>query len=125
MSCADILAKTYFHRVTARRQVSETAQETVCENAPCALSRSAHTSAPQPSDSGYVLPEARYRLSLFTRPELWFRLGDEAEITDYTGRIYRGICSDSVYYPSHCATVVEVRDITYPKENTDEAEVTP
>ena len=108
---AAILARTYFHAVTAYRPTLEGGEETVCEAAPCALSRSAHTSAPTPPDGFYVLPEAAYRLSLYTRPELGFRLGDRVAVTDETGRVWHGRTSDSFRYPSHCVTVVEVREV--------------
>ena len=108
---AGILARTYFHRVSAWRPSPEGGEEPICTAAGCALSRSAHTSAPAPSGETNVLPEASYRLSLFTRPTLWFRLGDRLEVTDETGRVFHGWASDSVVYPSHCVTVMEVREI--------------
>ena len=108
---AAILARTYFHTVTAWRPTLEDGEERLCEAAQCALSRSAHTSAPTPPDGSYALPEALYRLSLFTRPELAFRLGDRVEVTDEMGRVYHGRTSDSFRYPSHCVTVVEVSKV--------------
>lgn len=72
---ADILARTYAHRVTAFRPLTE-GEERLCEAAPCALSRSEHTSAPTPPSLFAAWPEALYRLTLYTRPELAFRLGD-------------------------------------------------
>ena len=108
---AAILARTYLHTVTAFRPLADGGEKSVCQAAPCALSRSAHTSAPTPPDGFYVLPEAAYRLSLYTRPELGFRLGDRVEVTDETGRVWHGRTSDSFRYPSHCVTVVEVRDV--------------
>ena len=109
------LARTYLYTVTAFRPLAEGGEERLCQAAPCALSRSAHTSAPAPPDGVQALPEALYRLSLFTRPELAFRLGDRVEVTDTLGRVYHGRTSDSFCYPSHCVTVVavsEVRDST-------------
>ena len=76
---AAILARTYLHTVTAFRPLPDGGEEAVCQAAPCALSRSAHTSAPTPPDGFYVLPEAAYRLSLYTRPELGFRLAEALE----------------------------------------------
>ena len=78
---ADILARTYAHRVTAFRPLTE-GEERLCEAAPCALSRSEHTSAPTPPSLSAAWPEALYRLTLYTRPELAFRLGDRVEVTD-------------------------------------------
>ena len=108
---ADLLAKTYYHRVTAYRPQADGSEKRLCLAAECALSRSAHTSAPVPDSNARPLPEAAYRLSLFTRPGVWFRLGDRLEITDTAGRVYYCRASDSVCYPSHCVTVVEVRQI--------------
>ena len=111
---AAILARTYFHTVTAYRPTSEDGEKRLCEAAQCALSRSAHTSAPTPPDGSYALPEALYRLSLYTRPELAFRLGDRVEVTDENGSVWHGRTSDSFRYPSHCVTVVEISHVGAP-----------
>ena len=108
---AAFLARTYLHTVTAFRPLADGGEKSVCQAAPCALSRSAHTSAPTPPDSAYILPEASYRLSLYTRPELAFRLGDRVEVTDETGQVWHGRTSDSFPYPSHCVTVVAVSEV--------------
>lgn len=108
---AAVLARTYLHTVTAFRPLADGGEKSVCQAAPCALSRSAHTSAPTPPDSAYILPEASYRLSLYTRPELAFRLGDRVEVTDESGRVWHGRTSDSFRYPSHCVTVVEISEV--------------
>ena len=108
---AAILARTYFHTVTAFRLLPESGETEVCRDVPCALSRSAHISAPAPPNGVYVLPEALYRLSMFTWPEQRFRLGDRVEVTDELGRVYHGRTSDSFRYPSHCVTVVEVSKV--------------
>ena len=91
---ADILARTYGHRVTAFRPLAE-GEERFCEAAPCALSRSEHTSAPTPPSLSAAWPEALYRLTLYTRPELAFRLGDRVEVTDEGGSVWMGRTSDS------------------------------
>lgn len=108
---AAALARTFEHTVTAWSPTAEAGEEPRWRAVPCALSRSAHTSAPAAPDVSGTLPEAAYRLTLFTRPEVWFALGDRVEITDRTGRLFRGRTSDSICYPSHCATVVEVREV--------------
>lgn len=105
---AALLAATYAHAVTAYRPQPEGGETLLCRDVPCALSRSALTSAPVPPEDGAVLPETSYRLSLFTRPETVFRLGDRVEVRDGTGRVWHGRASDSFRYPSHCVTVVEV-----------------
>lgn len=107
---AAILAKTYRHTVTAHRPALEGEWEAICQEAPCALSRSAQVSAPVPSDPAAPLPESAYRYTLFTRPELRFRLGDRLEIADGE-RVYAGTASDSFAYPSHTVTVVEIRQV--------------
>lgn len=107
---ARLLERTYLHRVSAFRPV-DGGEEPLWEDLPCGLSRSAHTAAPAPPDGSAPLPEAAYRLTLFTRPEHPLRLGDRVEITDGAGRVYRGRCADSVWYPSHCVTVVEVTEV--------------
>ncbi len=117
---AAILARTYLHAVTAYRPTAEGGEERLCQAAPCTLSRSAHTSAPTPPDSARALPEASYRLSLYTRPELAFRLGDRVEVTGEDGRVWHGRTSDSFRYPSHCVTVVEVREVGRDSRETGE-----
>lgn len=104
------LGRTYFHTVTAYRPTAE-GEALVYEEQPCALSRSAHISAPTPPDADYVLPEAQYHLALYTFPAVHFQLGDRVEISDGAGRVYRGRASDSFRYPSHCVTVVEIREV--------------
>ena len=120
---AAILARTYFHTVTAFRSKAEGGEEIICETAPCALSRSAHTSAPTPPDGSYVLPEAAYRLSLYTRPELTFCLGDRVEVTDEGGCVWHGRTSDSFRYPSHCVTVVEISEVSSLEARLEEGAV--
>ena len=117
---AAILARTYLHTVTAFRPLADGGEKSVCQAAPCALSRSAHTSAPTPPDSAYILPEASYRLSLYTRPELAFRLGDRVEVSDEAGRVWHGRTSDSFRYPSHCVTVGEINEAGRDSRETGE-----
>lgn len=107
---ARALAKTYLHTVTARRPALQGKWTWVCQEAPCALSRAAHVSAPAPASVDAPLPESDYCYSLFTRPELRFQLGDRLEITDGE-RVYKGRASDSFSYPSHTVTVVEIREV--------------
>lgn len=114
--CASLLALTYAHRVTAFRPLPGGGEEPVCEDAPCALSRSARVSAPEPPDRAYILPEAAYRLSLYTAPDLRFRLGDRAEVRDGSGRVFRCRTSDSFRYPSHCVTVLEALEVLEAEE---------
>ena len=108
---AAILARTYFHRVSAWRAVSETEETVLYTDLPCALSRRAINTAPTPPDMDAILPESAYRLTLYTRPEQPFRLHDRVEVTDETGRVYHGRTSDSFRYTTHCVTVVEVYEV--------------
>lgn len=105
------LAGTYSHRVTAFRPLPGGGEAAVCRDQPCALSRSAIVTAPAPPDRAYVLPEALYRLALYTRPELAFQLGDRVEVDDGAGGVLHGRTSDSFRYPSHCVTVVEAAEV--------------
>lgn len=119
---AEVLALTYTHRADAFRPLPEGGEERIWRDRPCALSRSALVTAPEPPDAAYILPEARYRLALFTGPEAFLRLGDRAEIRDGTGRVFRGRASDSFRYPSHCVTVLEVSEVTEPGGGQDSPE---
>lgn len=117
-------ARTYRHAVTAYRPMADGGEETVCRGAKCALSRSAQVSAPQPPAVTGSVPEADFRLTLFTEPERCFRLGDRLEISegddaalaDVTqpagARVWHATASDSFRYPTHAVTVVEVREVT-------------
>lgn len=117
--CSALLALTYSHRLSAFRPLPGGGERQICHDRPCALSRSAKVSAPAPPDRDGVLPEALYRLSLFTPPDLILRLGDRAEVRDGSGRRLRGRVSDSFWYPSHCVAVVEVREAA-PEEDAGE-----
>lgn len=108
---AALLARTYFHRLNVFRPLPEGGEEAVYTDVPCALSRSAMVSAPTPPGREYVLPEALYCLSLYTRPEKPLRLGDRLEVRDELGRVFRGRASDSFAYPSHCVTVAEIAEV--------------
>lgn len=109
---AAILARTYFHRVSAWRNTGELEETPIYEDVSCALSRRAINTAPTPSAMEAVLPESAYRLTLYTRPEQPFRLHDRVEVTDELGRVYHGRTSDSFCYPTHCVAVVEVYEVT-------------
>ena len=60
---AAILARTYFHTVTAYRPTSEDGEKRLCEAAPCALSRSAHTQ--RPYAPGWLLRPPRAPVQAF------------------------------------------------------------
>lgn len=116
------LRRTLDRTVCVFRPMSDGTERTVYIDAPCALSRSALTSAPAVRGAGEALCESRYALSLFTPPELWLRLGDRVAVSDKCGRVYHARASDSVRYPSHCVTVVEITEVTLPQDGQDSHE---
>ena len=105
------LRRTFDRTACVFRPLSDGTERAVYADIPCALSRSALTSAPSVGAEGAALVESRYALSLFTPPEVWLRL---VAVSDKSGRIYHARASDSVRYPSHCVTVVEVTEVSVP-----------
>lgn len=112
-----VLRRTYDRTLCVFRPLPDGTEQTVYIDVPCALSRSALTSAPAVSGTDSALTESRYALSLYTMPEIWLRLGDRVAVSDKSGRIYHGRASDSVRYPSHCVTVAEILEVEVPAEN--------
>ena len=106
------LRATYDRTLCVYRPKDDGTEETVYIDAPCALSRAALVSAPTPPSFGAALTESRYALALYTAPDVVLRLGDRAVVSDGAGRLYHCRASDSVRYPSHCVTVVEVLEVT-------------
>jgi len=106
------MARTYLHAVTGWRPVTDGGEELIYEAQPCALSRSAHTSAPVPDDRRAILPEAAYRYVLYTLPAVRFLLGDRVEVTDGVS-VYHGRTSDSFCYPTHCVTIMKVLEVQH------------
>ena len=106
------LRRTFDRTACVFRPLSDGTERAVYADIPCALSRSALTSAPSVGAEGAALVESRYALSLFTPPEVWLRLGDRVTVSDKSGRVYHA--RDSVRYPSHCVTVVEVTEVSVP-----------
>ena len=102
------LRRTFDRTACVFRPLPDGTERAVYVDIPCALSRSALTSAPSVRGAGEALCESRYALSLYTMPEVWLRLGERVTVSDKSGRMYHARASDSVRYPSHCATVVEV-----------------
>lgn len=107
------ISRTFDRTVCVYRPQSDGTEETVYIDLPCALSRSALVSAPA-TVGGSEVAEAGYPLALYTMPEYWLRLNDRVVIADATGRRYHARSSDSVRYPSHCVTVVEVLEVEVP-----------
>ena len=71
------LRRTFDRTACVFRPLSDGTERAVYVDIPCALSRSALTSAPSVRGAGEALCESRYALSLFTPPEVWLRLGDQ------------------------------------------------
>ena len=108
------LRRTFDRTACVFRPLSDGTERAVYVDIPCALSRSALTSAPAVRGAGEALCESRYALSLYTMPEIWLGLGDRVTVSDKRGRVYHARASDSVRYPSHCVTVVEVTEVSVP-----------
>lgn len=108
------LRRTFDRTACVFRPLSDGTERAVYVDIPCALSRSALTSAPSVRGAGEALCESRYALTLYTMPEVWLRLGDRVTVSDKSGRVYHARASDSVRYPSHCATVVEITEVSVP-----------
>ena len=108
------LRRTFDRTACVFRPLSDGTERAVDVDIPCALSRRALTSAPSVRGAGEALCESRYALTLYTMPELWLRLGDRVAVSDKSGRVYHARASDSVRYPSHCVTVVEVTEVSVP-----------
>ena len=108
------LRRTFDRTACVFRPLSDGTERAVYADIPCALSRSALTSAPSVGAEGAALCESRYALSLYTMPEIWLRLGDRVTVSDKSGRVYHARASDSVRYPSHCVTVVEISHVGAP-----------
>lgn len=115
------LGRTYRHAVTAFRPLPGGEEEALYTGEPCALSRSAMVSAPEPPETAAPLPEARYRLTLFTMPAVRFALGDRLEVDVGEGRVVRCWASDSFCYPSHTVTVVDVTTVEEAGQASHEA----
>ena len=105
------LAATYDCRISAWWPLPGGGEEQTADGIPCAVSRRAENSAPTPPVFGAAMPEALYRLAVYTQPEVRFRLGDRLEITDVQGRLLRGWASDSFCYPSHAVTVAAITEV--------------
>lgn len=112
LTMARALRGTYDRTLCAFRPAADGGETAVYVDVPCALSRRAQTSAPETVKEGAALPEVRYALALYTMPDVVLRLNDRVAVRERTGRVYGGRASDSVRYPSHCVTVVEVEEVT-------------
>ena len=78
------LRRTFDRTACVFRPLSDGTERAVYADIPCALSRSALTSAPSVGAEGAALVESRYALSLYTMPEIWLRLGDRVTVVEVT-----------------------------------------
>ena len=83
------LRRTFDRTACVFRPLSDWTERAVYVDIPCALSRSALTSAPAVRGAGEALCESRYALALYTMPELWLRLGDR--VRPMSGFLKRGL----------------------------------
>ena len=74
------LRRTFDRTACVFRPLSDGTERAVYVDIPCALSRSALTSAPSVGAEGAALVESRYALTLYTMPEFWLRLGDRVTV---------------------------------------------
>ena len=113
MDEASILRATMHDTMTVSRQSIENGVpvwSVIYRDWACALSRSAHSSAPAPPTHTQDLAEVQYRLSLFLPAGTYLRAGDKVEVCRDSQR-FCGIASDSISYPSHSVCVLFVLEV--------------
>jgi hypothetical protein len=111
---ADIIRATLTDRVTVFRADAAdpfAPAQVVYETIPCALSRTAKVSAPDPADLNGALAECCFRVTLFLPAGTHIRAGDRAEVTRLDSRFF-GVLSPGMPYPSHTVAVMEVWEVT-------------
>lgn len=109
----DILLATLTDRVAISRADPKdplAAPETVYADLPCALSRSAVVTAPDPHDPAAALAECGFRATLFLPAGTWTSTGDRAEVRRENLR-FLGVLSPSIPYPSHAVAVMQVQEV--------------
>ncbi len=114
MGEADILRATLTDRVTVYRSDPKdpTAEgRAVYRNLPCALSRTAKVTDPDPHDPGRALAESDFRATLFLPMGTWTSVGDRAEVLR-GNTLFSGVLSASMPYPSYAVAVMRVWEVT-------------
>lgn len=99
-------ATVYRHGLLDGAQV----RQAVYQNIPCGLSRTAHTHSPTPVTGPSPYPKVRYRLKLYTEPQVAIALGDYIEVT-HGGRLFWGYGADSFCYDTHSVCVMTVEGV--------------
>ena len=110
---ADILRRTLTDRVTIRRaDAADPAGvgKVLYRDLPCALSRTAKVTDPDPHDPGDVMAECDFRMTIFLPEGTWTATGDRAEVLRGNTR-FSGVLSNSVPYPSHAVAVMRVWEV--------------
>ncbi len=111
---ADILFSTLTDRVTISRSDPAdptAAPQVLYQDLPCALSRTAMVTAPDPHDPARPLAESAFRATLFLPAGTWTRTGDRAEVLR-EGVRFSGVLSPGIPYPSHTVAVMHVWEVT-------------
>jgi hypothetical protein len=111
---ADILRSTLTDRVTVyRSDPKNPAAEAVAvyRDLPCALSRTAKVTDPDPHDPGRALAESEFRATLFLPAGTWTSVGDRAEVLR-DGSRFSGVLSASAPYPSYAVAVLRVWEVS-------------
>lgn len=114
MTEREILLRTFTDRVTVFRADPKdplAAPEALYADLPCALSRTAIVTAPDPHDPMDSLAECGFRATLFLPAGTWTRTGDRAEVVRQ-GIRFSGVLSPSIPYPSHAVAVMRVQEVT-------------
>lgn len=109
-----ILRATMQDRAHITRQTADktgTSWGTVYDGIPCALSRSAKVSSPDPGTPAAALREGIFRATLFLPAGTVTHTGDQAVILRQ-GVSFSGVLSASVPYVSHSVAVILIQEVT-------------
>lgn len=113
MGEAAILRSTMTDRVTITRASKDDPMgvlKTVYESLPCALSRTAMVTAPDPHDPGRDLAECGFRATLFLPVGTRIQVGDHAIVLK-EGVQFMGVLSPGFPYPSHTVAVMNIQEV--------------
>ena len=111
---ADIIRATLTDRVTVYRTDAAdplAPAQAVYQQLPCALSRTAKVSSPDPANTAAPLAECEFRVTLFLPADTYIRSGDRAEVLR-SGCRFSGTLSPGFPYPSHTVAVMKVQEVT-------------
>ncbi|VIG18991.1 Uncharacterised protein [Clostridioides difficile] len=116
MTDADILAYTYFEKMTIKRCMSFKNEETgvtqideegviIAENVPCAVSQGSIPSLLDTEIANIVITH-----ELYCRPNIDLKAGDMLDITFKNGDIKTFIASEYSYYDSHLQVPITLKE---------------